>query len=315
MQTTSQSTIRSIVNFVSHTDIRRAITILQTLYFVVTTITRFAQGLAVTTLELTVLGFIFCTLFIYGLWWHKPVDVSAGEVFPLKPGVTIAQILMEAGEIAEDIYRDTPMDFLREEWLASRLWIYCVNILRQMHLFPDVHLSRPLQRLPSLYFPILSRRSQLALFAVTCIYTATFFGAWNFDFPTYGELMAWRVIACIQSAIVLVAAAIELPLQDRRVGPLDRTASIDPSRMEKSLKRQPRQQSSSFWSKPVNNTICRPRALDIQMRSLFVMMPVCAAYSLCRMYIVAEDLVGLRSLPPTALQDVDWLRYWPGLWG
>lgn len=37
---------------------------------------RFAQGLAISLLELNTFGHAACTLFIYIMWWHKPLDIA-----------------------------------------------------------------------------------------------------------------------------------------------------------------------------------------------------------------------------------------------
>ena len=100
-----------------------------------TTLARAAQGLAITTKELTVVGFIFCSLATSICWWYKPNDVEFGHVFELS--TSIDDILKQAGEEASQVYRNTPLDFAsREEWTLGNLWIYYVNILRPVRSFP-----------------------------------------------------------------------------------------------------------------------------------------------------------------------------------
>src|SRR5271155_5787431 len=48
----------------------RLITVVQILWFTLNTLGRAIQRLAITTLELTTLGFIMCTLGTYCLWAH-----------------------------------------------------------------------------------------------------------------------------------------------------------------------------------------------------------------------------------------------------
>jgi len=54
----------------------RFISVLQILWFSFNCIARASQGLAITTLELTTLGFILCTLGTSYFWFHKPMDVQ-----------------------------------------------------------------------------------------------------------------------------------------------------------------------------------------------------------------------------------------------
>lgn len=66
-----------------------------------------------------------------------------------------------------------------------------------------------------------------------------------------------------------------------------------------------------FWSKPCNNTLQKDPSHDIPLRSILVTMPVLAAYAICRWYLLVEDMIGLRSLPPSAFETVDWMQCWP----
>lgn len=125
-------------------DSNRLITICQVVYFAVTSIARVAQGLAFTTLELTVLGFILCTLATSICWWHEPNNVEVGHKFVLKK--SIEDIVREAGQAANGSYRETPLDFVTpERWSGNVLWPYYTNILRKSgcsetgigHVLPD----------------------------------------------------------------------------------------------------------------------------------------------------------------------------------
>jgi hypothetical protein len=49
---------------------------LQALWFLAQCITRLAQGLAISLLELNTFAHTICTLIIYGLWWNKPLDIK-----------------------------------------------------------------------------------------------------------------------------------------------------------------------------------------------------------------------------------------------
>jgi hypothetical protein len=53
---------------------------LQALWFCVQCIVRFAQGLAVSLLELNVFGHAICALLMYFLWWDKPLDIKEPTV-------------------------------------------------------------------------------------------------------------------------------------------------------------------------------------------------------------------------------------------
>lgn len=54
----------------------KLITCWQALWFCIQCISRLAQGLSISLLELNVFGHAICALFIYSLWWSKPKDVQ-----------------------------------------------------------------------------------------------------------------------------------------------------------------------------------------------------------------------------------------------
>lgn len=54
----------------------KGIAMIQILYFVTSLIGRWAQGLAVTTLELFTLAIVVCAMIMFVAWWHKPFDVQ-----------------------------------------------------------------------------------------------------------------------------------------------------------------------------------------------------------------------------------------------
>jgi hypothetical protein len=58
--------------------ISKAVVILQTSWFVIQCVARRFQGLETTELELVTVAFATVNLFIYALWFEKPLDVQCG---------------------------------------------------------------------------------------------------------------------------------------------------------------------------------------------------------------------------------------------
>ncbi|KAJ6487018.1 hypothetical protein C8R45DRAFT_903120, partial [Mycena sanguinolenta] len=54
----------------------KSVALLQGLWFITQIVTRFAQSLPVTQLEVTTLAFTVINLFTWMLWWHKPLHVQ-----------------------------------------------------------------------------------------------------------------------------------------------------------------------------------------------------------------------------------------------
>lgn len=71
----------------------RCIAVFQAVWMVVNCLTRAAQGLALTTLELTTMSFILVFLVTSFCWYHKPLDIST--TVPIHTVFHINQILAE----------------------------------------------------------------------------------------------------------------------------------------------------------------------------------------------------------------------------
>jgi len=52
-------------------------------WFCIQCLTRFFQHLAISLLELNTFGHAVCTLFIYALWWNKPLDIEEPEMISI----------------------------------------------------------------------------------------------------------------------------------------------------------------------------------------------------------------------------------------
>ncbi|OQV01307.1 hypothetical protein CLAIMM_06688, partial [Cladophialophora immunda] len=190
----------------------RFVTSCQIIWFILNVIARATQHLAVTTLEITTIGFIFCTLGVNICWREKPMDVSTVTV--LHSEHTIDQILLEGPRAAAQPYRLTPLDFAsREEWNATKLWQYNVNILRRLGVVRQRPRVRPVQNLSSFGFPKpLSRAASAVTLAVALGYAAIFMAAWNLEFPSVAERLLWLACTSLTTAVTLAVGVIEVVL-------------------------------------------------------------------------------------------------------
>lgn len=99
----------------------KTLIIIQALWLVLQVTMRWASGLLVTTLELSTLAHAICTLFIYALWWHKPLDVeSTSEISGEETVAGIAALCWEYSlnrpvktvSSAASLAREVPEDVL-----------------------------------------------------------------------------------------------------------------------------------------------------------------------------------------------------------
>ncbi|KAL8721412.1 MAG: hypothetical protein Q9181_007707 [Wetmoreana brouardii] len=56
--------------------LKKTVVCIQALWFCIQCVTRLSQSLPVSLLEINTVGHALCTLVIYLLWWHKPLDVE-----------------------------------------------------------------------------------------------------------------------------------------------------------------------------------------------------------------------------------------------
>ncbi len=264
-------------------------------WFFVQSVGRWIQRLHVTTLELTTLCFVFCTLFMYIQWANKPLDVESPTI--LESSKSIEDILIEAGDLAAKPYRQTPLDFIDDQ---SPSWLTEV----QPHLgFRRGPPERPLPRFTNDRFPVIGASMQaIFLFIVSMTYCSLHFIAWNFDFPTYIEKMLWRA-----SSVTIVTTAMlfwicETYQDGVRIGRWQRWQRwykrIFPGTAERAFRMQ-------------STAEVRKEEMFIPVWEVIVMTPIILLYSLARSYIVIEIFLSQRSLPRNAFDTVDWSKYIP----
>lgn len=74
--------------------IAKAIVVLQMVWFAIQLITRIAEGLAITALEIHTVVHVVCAILIYVLWWNKPYAVGRSVVLTNGASVKIAALYL-----------------------------------------------------------------------------------------------------------------------------------------------------------------------------------------------------------------------------
>jgi hypothetical protein len=139
--------------------------------------------------------------------------------------------------------------------------------------------------------------------------------AWNFAFPTHVELILWRVASVFTLAFGVVGGGysglchkVLLPklLEEK---PPTLSEMISRSQQSKGF----RNRVSQVGAKMRNISPGQDPNLAVPLKVLIPMSIICACYCLCRLYLLIEDFIGLRKLPSSAFQTVDWSMYIPHL--
>lgn len=181
--------------------------------------------------------------------------------------------------------------------------------------------------------------------AFILVFSAVFLSAWNFSFPSTLERDLWRVSSIYMLSYGFVGAAwmefamwifvpqnrlaqgLELSLVeqelDKRPHPIRdsyfrlqnwrrkttrRSIDLDQDSL---MPRQPRKGCLAFLSRSHNISHGKDPYMNVQVGFIIVTSVLCAFYCVFRVYIFVEDFVGLRALPLSAYQTVEWTKFIP----
>jgi hypothetical protein len=185
----------------------------------------------------------------------------------------------------------------------------------RLGLFSRPIKALPADRIPSDHWPeVIATQHGTTIAVVLIAYAAIFLGGWNLSFPTATERTMWRVMSIYNMAYMWLGSAVggwyqRLFLPHRSVH--------DPS-IEKA-ERVPRVRHTNWFRRMAHKTISSMRnnspdhdpALETPLRMLIPASTLCFLYGLSRIYILAEDFIGLRELPSSAFDTVNWSGFLP----
>lgn len=159
----------------------RLFTIAQALWFTLNCIFRFAQGIFVTTLELTTLSFVLVFLITSYCWYHKPM--YANRPITLKLNTTVAAIGKDHHQGPESKWYETPLEYLsRDEGFLARFWRYYIQILHYMHIpLTTRPQRRPYDRIPSHYILNVDTKAEIIATLTILFFSAMY--CVEFSFP------------------------------------------------------------------------------------------------------------------------------------
>ncbi|KAI9783679.1 MAG: hypothetical protein M1839_003527 [Geoglossum umbratile] len=310
----------------------RVITSFQIAWFTLSCIGRKVQHLAITTLELTTLGFILCTFATSFYWIHKPSDVNTAITVTTRTRpsnasdaegangtrITLACILQEAEDArSREPYFNSPLDFVsRREWWWTKFWSYALNIVRITLGFSGKK-ARPWQRIPNDNFPKLSSRATAILFFFNLGFPGFTIAAWDFHFPSHVERLLWRISSvglpgclvaffCWQNFVWQILPALEKHYPwwfaaKRHVPETERAPGWCGAKQ--------------LWYKTVakmrNIGAEKDPNLDMPAKAVIPLFTISAFYCIFRYYTLLEDFLALRALPSSAYATVEWAQMIP----
>ena len=264
----------------------RLITLFQITWFLVQSIGRAVQGLDISTLELSTLAFIFCTMNTFFFWRHKPLDVVTPIL--LDCHTRLEDILSAAGIDPSVQYSETPLDFVKPSVSRSSLvapfWLGLSNVLdwrRRRSSLPIRSFDNSRTTPP--------RGVKLADMLFAIVFTFSYFAihliGWNFAFPSKTEQVLWRAasLTLLGSLVVYYLAILLGQLFARRM-------------------------AKFFFDNDKEKNIFGLATLLPRWVAILTHSPLVIVYTLVRTYIIVEGFASLRTLPLTAFDDVDWMK-------
>lgn len=173
-------------------------------------------------------------------------------------------------------------------------------------------------------------------------YAGIFLAAWNLEFPSTAECLLWRICTAVTLGLTFITGVVEIllappsivrdlphnyvgeeaPQRDIDHGVFSASAetatsktAIVSSTILPSFTNRQRNQRQAMQTpaekiifKMPSKTITR---FNLPLHSILVTELTCAIYCVCRLCIIVEDIIGLRALPASTFQNVDWAAYWP----
>ncbi|KAI1778242.1 hypothetical protein F4818DRAFT_290998 [Hypoxylon cercidicola] len=295
----------------------RIVTIVQLFWFAIDILARVILGMALTTLELSTIGFIFCAVSTAIFWRHKPQDVSYPIL--LEPNVPLCEILMNAGHDAAKPYSYTPLDFASSKpHMFQGIWRYCFRIPERVGFYFHSP-KRPINKIWDDNFPELIPWADAALAVVQFGFAAIHVAGWNFHYPTDVERIMWRTctvfILCSMFMVWVILSSTYIGLPRLRSWLEARHNSASPillCRLQARLRSTKSYQlMKRIASHKINNSPNKAPDEDIPLLTAVVLIPLGVLYVVARMFIIIEDMINFRSLPPSVYASVDWTAFLP----
>ncbi|KAF5313032.1 hypothetical protein D9619_002375 [Psilocybe cf. subviscida] len=262
----------------------KSIALGQTLWFLAQCVSRPAQGLVTTELELVTLAFAALNGFMYFFWWYKPLDIAVQVPVYL----CNAKDDPEFDEYIAEVEGKKQQKSSHKLTFTSILEIVFIGPISRFRDMSDITTSSRgaviisgATSVPTYHaYGMSILRTSKAIISASLI--GIFFGAihvagWNFAFQTTAERLCWR----IASLIMLGVPALMIPVEAL---------------------------SAAEWkSRKVAAVLDIIRVLPA---ALLVYLGV-PAYIIARIAILVLALMGLRNLPDSALKSVDWSSFLP----
>lgn len=307
------------------------ITLVQTLWFSAGIIQRVCVHLPLTTLELTASSFALVMFATSAAWYHKPY-ISRPRYFSLEDSQTVQsvrdfsqrhvigpalgkserthrwQLLSDPLHVTWSMVSD--LEYLSQERFGINFhWSYYTRLGHMLHvrIFSRSVSSRPWDRFHSDLWLCLSSAWIFPAFLIAVIFSISFIAGWDCYFPTFTEIIMWRVF-CIYHAAFSISGAIHnvvemlrsknLPSHSshsrRNVPPIEGNHRDFPQTWENWFQIPIAARFLEKWCATLPNQDLDAR---IPLRILIPITIISAFYTISRLLLYIEDFISFREQP------------------
>lgn len=159
-------------------------------------------------------------------------------------------------------------------------------------------------------------------------YNGSLVAGWNLHFPTNMERTLWRIASLCSIAFCLVYGLFGIWADVVHFGPRNQQKPTvrlnDPGRVDSEGGQiaeitESAAESLGWKDKRIrhlamvlrNSSPDADPMLNMPMHILLPSVTLCGIYCIARAYILIEDVIGLRSLPASCFEQVDWWQFMP----
>ena len=275
----------------------RFVTLIQMTWFFISFVARGCAGLGYSTLEVTTLAFIICTLHTFSFWYYKPLDPQSQRIVNMDADIKqLCDRPHSTGEgssavLCLESYSRTPLDFVKPlpdpKSLTIPFWFGLSVVFFQNGKVKQ----KPAQTMPnSIVIPPNGLNPAVTIY--TLLFQLIFYGlyigfAWLAAFPSRTEFYLWLVSSCTDFGLIMLYL-LAIPFGEYNKGWMGRWLfNIEPASIIELADKLP------TWAK------------------LLIHAPFVFAYIAARAIVLVESLVSLRALPPRVYQDINWPNFLP----
>ncbi len=272
--------------------VAKLISCFQVGYLMIQCLGRAGQHLAITTLELSALAIVVCSIMTNICWLRKPVGVMTP--IRLHSEMSMEEILKDAAAV-DRLWKQTPLDFVDD---LGPSWALNVQPFMNMPVSPH---ERPMPRFGNDRLPNMNGGHETLLCLATLAYAAIHLAGWNFTFPTHVERVLWRASSMFIFGNTVVFWICETAAAWHRKGRWQRFfyRIFDPSKTEE-----------VEFARQLSSSQQEPKQLPLAWE-FWSITPLAIIYAAARVYLIVEAFMGLRSLEPSAYLNVNWSNWIP----